>query len=303
MTFWLPLFLLLSTSATMFTSRPRTNDNLNHSSPAPSTSSRSRSQSQNATSARTTTQPTSPLISNPLRWLRPHHPQQPRPLIFSPWSSPSIPDSGWACEDFMVGVGMVIIQPSTQKMVILYDHSKPGCFFLPRGRKDVGETLQEAALREAYEESGYEIEFLPLYKIHKQPIPPAERELALKPDTEPIYMTARKWGPRNRRGRLVDTGGEYFVSWFIGQIPDNPVHHKGVGMPDEQGFESFLIPFDEVVNCINPQEKPVVQYALHVYRQHLQFEDVARRAEAAAAQVEERQAELTEGVDSIADTG
>jgi 8-oxo-dGTP pyrophosphatase MutT (NUDIX family) len=49
----------------------------------------------------------------------------------------------------MLGAGMVIIQPSTEKFVIIHDN---GHWFLPRGRKDLGESLEKTALREAYEE-------------------------------------------------------------------------------------------------------------------------------------------------------
>ncbi|KAJ3733171.1 hypothetical protein DFJ43DRAFT_1069699 [Lentinula guzmanii] len=264
----------------IFRSRPSKNSN-NSSSPVPSTS--SGTSSQPPTGLPTTDKPSSSLIANSFRRLQPHI-RPSRPLIFSRWSSPSIPHSGWACEDFMVGVGMMIIQPSTKKMVILYDHSRPGCFFLPRGRKDIGETLQEAVLREAYEESGFNVEFLPLYKFTRQPTPPAQRAAGLKPDTEPIYMTARKWGPKVRQDKVIDTGGEYFVSWFIGQIPENPVHHKGVGMPDEQGFQSFLVSFDEGLHLINPEERPVVQYALNVYRQHTSLVEEFALLKAAGAE-------------------
>lgn len=36
-------------------------------------------------------------------------------------------------------------------------------------------------------------------------------------------MTLRKWGPRVRQDRIVNSGGEYFVSWFVGQIAENAV--------------------------------------------------------------------------------
>ncbi|KAH7872482.1 uncharacterized protein C8R40DRAFT_1052435 [Lentinula edodes] len=228
--------------------------------------------------------------------LFPRHrsPRPQPPLNFSRWSSTSIPDGGWACEDFMVGVGMVVIQPTTNKMVLLYDHSglKGGCYFLPKGRKDLGETLQQAALREAYEESGFEVDLLPLYKHSRQPIPPADRADGWKPDTEPIYMTVRKWGPKVRQGKLVNSGGEYFVSWFVGQIAENAVQHKGVGMPDEQAFESYLFSFDEALNMINPEERPVVIYAQHLYQQHFRI----------AAEFEKRRAkdQHLEGTERVA---
>jgi len=41
---------------------------------------------------------------------------------------------------------------STQKIVVIHE-SKLDYWFLPRGRKDLGESLETAALREAYEEA------------------------------------------------------------------------------------------------------------------------------------------------------
>lgn len=51
----------------------------------------------------------------------------------------------------MLAASMVIIQPSTGKVVVVND-TKRQSWFLPRGRKDVGENLEQCALREAYEE-------------------------------------------------------------------------------------------------------------------------------------------------------
>ena len=52
-------------------------------------------------------------------------------------------------ENFMLGAGAVIIQPSSGKVVVVQDGDS---WFLPKGRKDLGESIEQAALREAYEE-------------------------------------------------------------------------------------------------------------------------------------------------------
>lgn len=75
----------------------------------------------------------------------------PPPLLFSEHSDPAVPNSGWCCNDFSLGAGMVIFQPSTLKIVVVEDTVQKR-WFLPRGRKDRGESLEQAALREAYEE-------------------------------------------------------------------------------------------------------------------------------------------------------
>ena len=72
-------------------------------------------------------------------------------IPLSSFATPAVPDSAWCSANFMLGAGMVILQPSTQKVVVVH-HQRLKYWFLPRGRKDVGESLESAALREAYEE-------------------------------------------------------------------------------------------------------------------------------------------------------
>ncbi len=76
-----------------------------------------------------------------------------RPRLSSASSPTTIPtDSAWHANDFMLGSGMVILQPSTEGVVLVYEKVEK-YWFLPKGRKDIGESLEEASLREAYEEA------------------------------------------------------------------------------------------------------------------------------------------------------
>ncbi len=70
---------------------------------------------------------------------------------YSDISTDSIPKSCFYTHDFLLGASMVIIQPSSGKVVLVND-TELRTWFLPRGRKDIGETLEQCALREAYEE-------------------------------------------------------------------------------------------------------------------------------------------------------
>jgi hypothetical protein len=137
---------------------------------------------------------------------------------------------------------MVIIQPETEKIVVIYD-TKRKIWFLPKGRKDVGESLEQTALRETYEEvsvcslsfsclmpscsnkSGYRVEFLPLYTPTRAPVSPdVPRGQYELPNTEPIYVSVISWAPRkNRRSRATDNGGEYLSFYYVGQIPPDAV--------------------------------------------------------------------------------
>lgn len=84
------------------------------------------------------------------------------PQKLSNYSTRTVPDSSWFSADIQLGAGVVIIQPSTGKIVLLSDMFKEKdangkeyeyeAYFLPKGRKDIGESLETAALREGYEE-------------------------------------------------------------------------------------------------------------------------------------------------------
>jgi len=184
----------------------------------------------------------------------------------------------------MLGAGMVVIQPSTTKIVLCYE-TKKNVWFLPKGRKDVGESLEMAALREAYEETGYRVEFLPLFTETRQPDPPGE--ITYK-NTEPFCLHTQAWGPKfNRQGQVYDSGGEYLVFWYIGQIPADAIREEGTGMPDEQNYTSYLLSAEEALQKrLSPLEKRIIHYACTVYMDSLNH-DARLEAESQRAQEEE----------------
>ena len=166
------------------------------------------------------------------------------PTKLSEYSSAPIASGLLFANDFMLGAGMVIIQPSSGKVVLVCDTAH-GHWFLPRGRKDVGESLEQAALREAYEEvrsmqpcsatilaltseqTGYRPSFLPVFMPTNAPGPSSmlwihQRAYGL-PCTEPIYITSTYWGKR-RPAQIIETeGGMYLTFWYIGQIAESAV--------------------------------------------------------------------------------
>ncbi|KDR78272.1 hypothetical protein GALMADRAFT_119291 [Galerina marginata CBS 339.88] len=214
--------------------------------------------------------------SQPRQAPRPRSPPPPR---LSRHSTPGVENSAWASRDFMLGAGMIIIQRNTHKVVVIYD-SLHKYWFFPRGRKDVGESLEQTALREAYEESGYRAEFLPLYNPTRQPLAPHEREENNILNVEPIFMTLTSWQPRTRRNRGVrDDGGEYLTTWYVGEIPEDAVPEIGTGMPDEQSYRSYLFPFDEALQKVYGTELRVLRYAWDVYLDTARLYEEAQRLE------------------------
>jgi hypothetical protein len=71
-------------------------------------------------------------------------------LQYSPYSTQGPLGARMLCsENFMLGAGAIIIQPSSGKVVIVQEGNR---WFLPKGRKDLEESIEAAALREGYEE-------------------------------------------------------------------------------------------------------------------------------------------------------
>ncbi|KZV96505.1 hypothetical protein EXIGLDRAFT_833591 [Exidia glandulosa HHB12029] len=157
-------------------------------------------------------------------------------------STPALPTSLWSSEDFMLGAGAIIIQPSTDKVCILEDAVRyPGSYFLPRGRKDVGESLEQTVLREAHEESGYRVEFLPA--AHPVLQPRSQQDMLT---SEAFHISLTPFHHR-RRGPLPNTGGEYLVFWFLCQIAEDAEPEQGTRMPDEQGYVTHLLSIDDAL--------------------------------------------------------
>lgn len=164
-----------------------------------------------------------------------------RRIPLGPGSTPAVPDSAWCSDSFMLGAGMVLIQENTHKIVVVYDSHHKRWFF-PRGRKDVGESVEQAALREAYEEvcdlpspsgisrstcfwwetqSGYEPYLFPHFAPCHAPLPPTVDPRCRGPWYEPIFITLGFWRPGSRK--RLNHGGEYLTTWYLGGIAEDSV--------------------------------------------------------------------------------
>jgi len=162
----------------------------------------------------------------------------------------------WYGGDVQLAASVVIIQPSTSRFVVLSETRKYKSngvdkeftsYFLPRGRKDVGESIEQTALREGYEESGYRCTFLPLDIETCAPLPPGAT--SSYPNTEPFFVQLihNRRSSGRHRGRLVG-GTEYICFYYIAQIPEDAVPETGTKMWDEQGYVTHLLPLEEALS-------------------------------------------------------
>ncbi|KAI0651155.1 hypothetical protein C8Q79DRAFT_15374 [Trametes meyenii] len=204
--------------------------------------------------------------------------QRPAQPIFSELSDPGVPDRMWFSQDFMLGAGMVVIQPSSGRIVVLRETVKDAqgrdvpYWFLPKGRKDVGESLEEAALREAHEESGYRVSFLPLIMPTNAPTEPGSPEHdPRRPITEPIYVQLMKWHQRRyARVQYGGPGGEYLTFWYVGQIPANATIESGTRMPDEVGYQTYLLTYEDATRVLGGTGMDHLVHTAYALWQHTQ---------------------------------
>src|SRR5438067_82739 len=87
-------------------------------------------------------------------------------------------------DSFAISCGTVILDLGRAKVLLVYWRTT-GEYFLPKGRKNIAETLEQTALHETFEETGHQVELLPM----------SIQTLA----TAPVSDSARKDDEEDRR--------------------------------------------------------------------------------------------------------
>ncbi|KAF9261106.1 hypothetical protein L218DRAFT_1002016 [Marasmius fiardii PR-910] len=104
-------------------------------------------------------------------------------------STTSLPDVTEAYEDSQQD------SPKWKWQICLLYHCLKNQWLLPKGRKEAGESLATAAMRETFEETGYPNALLPITLPTRAPIPGTNQKdvirIADKCSTEPITVTLR----------------------------------------------------------------------------------------------------------------
>lgn len=112
---------------------------------------------------------------------------------------------------------------------------------LPKGRKDIGESIAEAALRETFEETGYKCSnFLPL------PAPTLAPALGTNSGIKPIWNTEavaiRLW-PDSHSRKAEKVKAQKFIHWYVAEVD---VDEKGVPVPRVEGTQ---LPYEQYDVC------------------------------------------------------
>lgn len=122
-------------------------------------------------------------------------------------------------DSFVLSSGTVSIDSSKGLVLLLYYRPK-GEYLLPKGRKNVGETLEDAAIRETMEESGYKCYLLGHDLPIKAPYSTPSRH------TEPIAVQQR-----------MSHGVRKIIFWYVAQVDSS---NPPIGQMLEEG-EDFEV--------------------------------------------------------------
>ncbi|KAK6360879.1 hypothetical protein TWF730_006995 [Orbilia blumenaviensis] len=136
-----------------------------------------------------------------------------------PNTSYNIPrESSLLCaKDFITGAGAVMFHRKSKRVVLVIDtRQEQFGWFLPKGRRDIGETFEQTAVREGEEEGGYPCRLLPVPVPTRHPKKVADGDTL---STEPIYM--HNWAIPTKRS--WKDGGMYTCFWYVCEITDEDV--------------------------------------------------------------------------------
>jgi 8-oxo-dGTP pyrophosphatase MutT (NUDIX family) len=116
---------------------------------------------------------------------------------------------------FVISCGTITLDLAQAKMLLIR-WKKNGEILLPKGRKNIGETLEDAAKREIYEETGVQVTLLPL-QIPTLATPGAAAKQSYGFSTEPVALSQR-----------ISNGGVLkIIFWFVAQGNSMVAHDVG----------------------------------------------------------------------------
>jgi len=157
----------------------------------------------------------------------------------------------------VLSCGTITLDLERNKVLLIRWRTKNE-YLLPKGRKDIGETLEQAALRETYEETGHKVHLLPLSMptLATSPVgfssspPPAEEESSVvEEDTPPASAESgpERWiectEPIAIQQRITGREKLKIIFWFAAQCDSTVAPDKNTQMANED-FETVWAPAD-----------------------------------------------------------
>ena len=146
-------------------------------------------------------------------------------------------------DEFVISCGTVSVD-TTRAKVLLIRWRKTGEILLPKGRKNIDESLQQAAIRETFEETGYQASLLPL-EFPTLATSASDRQRAI---TEPIAVTQRNAGRKLK-----------IIFWFAAEVDLEKPREKGTQQEGEDFEPIWLDVADAIPSLTFEDDKDIVK--------------------------------------------
>jgi 8-oxo-dGTP pyrophosphatase MutT (NUDIX family) len=162
---------------------------------------------------------------------------------------------------FRISSGTVTLDLAHVKVLLIH-WRKTGEYLLPKGRRNIGETLEQAALRETFEETGYNVKLLPLSSIETLATVPAsedeEGEKAGGPITEPVAV----------QQRMTKEGGTLkIIFWFAASGDSTADQKERQNHQEDEEFDSLWVPAGDVARVLSYEDdRKIAEEALRAVR-------------------------------------
>lgn len=154
---------------------------------------------------------------------------------------------------FVISCGTITLDPAQVKMLLIR-WKKNGEVFLPKGRKNIGEAPEDAAVRETYEETGVRVTLLPL-RIPTLATPGAAGKLDCGLSTEPVAFSQRTMGD----------GTLKLIFWFSAQGDSTAVHDVGT-QEEGEDFDPVWVGLENAVQTLTfSDDKEIAERVIQLY--------------------------------------
>lgn len=131
--------------------------------------------------------------------------------------------SQYTASEYVESVGAIAFNLSARTVCLIH-HAKRDEWLLAKGRRNLGETRQVAAVREIAEETGYSCRILPLTMSTRNP--PAVETEQHYPDEPRVHEEAREPFMLTCR-QLEGTKGMKIIWWYVAVVENDAVVESG----------------------------------------------------------------------------
>ena len=163
-------------------------------------------------------------------------------------------------EQLVESAGAVVFRLSTHEVCLLHLLPRDE-YVLAKGRRNVGESRAEAALREVREGTGYHCRLLPV--TMKSRAPPA---VEVEPFGDVLRTQSNVTEPFSLQIRHLDTEGDVkLIWWFIAAVDEDKAPKRD--RPGEERFNVEFYAYDEAVKKLTfKMAQDMVQRAIDTVR-------------------------------------